>query len=157
MSERVYGPAVLDRIAALCEADPEREVCGFVVARPPARSGAAEALEVVHVQNVADRWRTLDPVRFPRSSRESYLMDPRAQLRLMRELDASGGRVVAIWHSHVEAGAHFSARDRADALVDGNPLVPGAEYLVFGVRGGRVAEAKRYVFAFGDYVEQPLA
>jgi [CysO sulfur-carrier protein]-S-L-cysteine hydrolase len=56
----------------------------------------------------------------------------------------------------VEAGAHFSAKDRGDALEDGRPLVPGAEYLVLGVRNGNVAEAKRYVFRDGDFVERPL-
>jgi [CysO sulfur-carrier protein]-S-L-cysteine hydrolase len=146
-----YGPALLAEMVIRCEADPEREACGFVVERRP-----GDALEVVPVQNVADRWRAQDPVRFPRTSRESYLMDPRAQLRLMRELDATRGRVVAIWHSHVESGAHFSAKDRADALEDGRPLVPGVEYLVFGLRGGNVGEAKRYVFQDGDFVERPL-
>ena len=74
MSAVDYGNAVVGRIAALCEAEPEREVCGFVVLR----SGA---LEVVPIENVADRYHARDPARFPRTSRESYLMDPRAQLR----------------------------------------------------------------------------
>jgi [CysO sulfur-carrier protein]-S-L-cysteine hydrolase len=150
VKEVVYGADVLARIAALCESAPEREACGFVVAR-------GEALEVVPVANVADRYHARDPERFPRTSRESYLMDPRAQLRLMEDLDRSGGRVAAIWHSHVELGAYFSAKDRADALEDGVPLVPGAEYLVVGVRAGRAAELKRFVFRDGDFVEVPVA
>jgi proteasome lid subunit RPN8/RPN11 len=141
-----YGSEVVGRIAALCEADPEREVCGFVVLR----SGA---LEVVPIENVADRYHARDPARFPRTSRESYLMDPRAQLRVLEQLDADGGAVVAVWHSHVEVGAYFSAKDRADAVVDGVQQVPGAEYLVFGVRSGRVTEVKRYRWDGRDFVE----
>mgnify|MGYP005823829215 CR=1 FL=1 len=144
-----YGPGLLARIAALCEADPEREVCGFVVRR-------RGLLEVEPIPNAADRYHAHDPVGFPRTSRDGYLMDPRAHLRLLQALDAEGGEVVAVWHSHVEVGAYFSARDRADALAGGLPVVPGAEYLVFGVRGGKVTEARRFRLAGGDFVEWPL-
>ncbi|BDG01178.1 M67 family metallopeptidase [Anaeromyxobacter oryzae] len=144
-----YGPEVLARIAALCEADPEREACGFVVQR-------GGAVEVVPVPNVADRYHAQDPERFPRTSRTSYLMDPRAQLRVHESLLDGRGEIVAVWHSHVEVGAYFSEKDRADALVDGEPLLPGAEYLVLGVRGGKVTETRRYVLEAGLFVERPL-
>ena len=61
-----------------------------------------------------------------------------------------------MWHSHVEVGAYFSAKDRADAIVEGQPTVPGAEYLVLGVRGGRVTEVKRFRWGGEDFVEAPL-
>lgn len=149
MTGSAYPPAVVARLAALCEADPAREVCGFVIRRDG-------ALHVVQVPNVADRYHELDPEHFPRTSREAYLMDPKAQLRLHRELDAWGGEIVAVWHSHVEVGAYFSEKDRADAVVDGVQAVPGAEYLVLGVRGGRVTEVKRFRWADGDFVESSL-
>ncbi|HSD21473.1 MAG TPA: M67 family metallopeptidase [Anaeromyxobacter sp.] len=144
-----YPPELLDRLRALCEADPAREVCGFVVRR-------AGALQAVPVPNVADRYHARDPEQFPRTSRDGYLMDPRAQLRVHEELAASGGELVAVWHSHVEVGAYFSEKDRADAVVDGVQVVPGAEYLVLGVRGGRVDELKRYRFDGEGFVEVPL-
>jgi [CysO sulfur-carrier protein]-S-L-cysteine hydrolase len=145
-----YGPEVLDRLAAVCEADPEREVCGFVIRR-------GGALEIVPIANVADRYHEKEPERFPRTSRTSYLMDPRAQLRVHESLLDGRGEIVAVWHSHVEVGAYFSEKDRADALVDGEPLLPGAEYLVLGVRGGKVTERRRYVLDGGAFVERPLA
>ena len=150
MSEAVYGEALLARIAALCEADPEREVCGFVVRR-------GGALEVEPVPNVADRYHAKDPVRFPRTSRESYLMDPRSQLQVLESLDRDGAEIVAIWHSHVEVGAYFSAKDQADAVIDGVQQVPGAEYLVLGVRAGRVAEVRRYRWDGRDFRESPVS
>lgn len=150
VSGTAYPPDVVARIAALCEADPAREVCGFVV-----RRGAQ--LEVVPVPNVADRYHAVDPERFPRTSRESYLMDPKAQLSLQREIDAQGGEIVAVWHSHVEAGAYFSAKDRADAVVDGVQTVPGAEYLVLGLRGGRVVEAKRFQWDGEAFLESAIS
>jgi proteasome lid subunit RPN8/RPN11 len=145
-----YGPEIVARLVALCEADPSREVCGFVVRRDG-------ALHVVPVANAADRYHQVDPARFPRTSRDSYLMDAREQLRVHRELEAWGGEIVAVWHSHVEVGAYFSEKDRADALVDGVQTVPGAEYLVLGVRGGRVTEVRRYRLDGGAFVESELA
>jgi proteasome lid subunit RPN8/RPN11 len=149
VSDAAYGPELLERLVALCEADPEREACGVVVRR-------GGALEVVPVENVADAYHARDPVRFPRTSRTSYLMDPRAQLRLLRALEQDGGEVVAVWHSHVEVGAYFSAKDRADATVDGAPILPGAEYLVLGVRGGKVDEVRRFIWRDGEYAEAAL-
>ncbi|HSN15371.1 MAG TPA: Mov34/MPN/PAD-1 family protein [Anaeromyxobacteraceae bacterium] len=144
-----YGPEIIARIAALCAAEPARESCGFVVRR-------AGKLEVVAIPNVADRYHEAFPARFPRTSRESYLMDPRAQLRLQADLAALGGEIAAVWHSHVETGAHFSEKDRADALIDGAPVLPGAEYLVFGLRAGKVTEARRFVLEGGAFVEADL-
>ena len=142
-------PEILARLVALCEADPEREVCGFLLRR-------GGALQVVPVPNLADRYHAVDPERFPRTSREAYLMDPKEQLRVHREVEEHGGEIAAVWHSHVEVGAYFSAKDRADAILDGQPAVPGAEYLVLGVRGGRVTEARRFRWDGRDYVEAPL-
>ena len=149
MSGGGYGPELLAQLVARCEAEPEREACGFVVRR-------AAALEVVPVENVADAYHARDPARFPRTSRTSYLMDPKAQLRLLRALEQDGGEIVAVWHSHVEVGAYFSAKDRADATVDGAPILPGAEYLVLGVRGGKVDEVRRFVWRDGEYAEGAL-
>lgn len=142
-------PQIIARLAALCEADPQRERCGLVLRR-------GGALSVVEIPNAADRCHAADPVRFPRTSRDSYLMDPKALLAAHRELDARGGEIAAVWHSHIQAGAHFSAKDRADALIDGTPAIPGADHLVLGMRAGRVAELRRYTFAEGDFVERPL-
>jgi proteasome lid subunit RPN8/RPN11 len=144
-----WDPEIVARLAALCEADPEREVCGFLLRREG-------AVHVVQVANAADRYHAMDPGRFPRTSRDSYLMDPKEQLRIHRELETWGGEIAAVWHSHVEVGAYFSAKDRADAVVEGQPAVPGAEYLVLGVRGGRVTEVRRFRWDGRDYVEAPV-
>lgn len=144
-----YGPAVLREIARRCEADPGREVCGFVVVR----GGESE---VVPVPNAADRFHAEDPSRFPRTARESFVMEPDALLRILVAVEAAGARIAAVWHSHVEAGAGFSAKDRADAVVDGLEQVPGAEYLVLGLRAGKATEARRYGLEDGEWVERPL-
>jgi proteasome lid subunit RPN8/RPN11 len=145
-----YPPEVLRQLVALCEADPGREVCGLVVR-------LRGALEVRPIDNAADRYHAADPARFPRTGRDSYLMDPLPLRRVFCEVEAAGGDVVAVWHSHVEAGAYLSAKDRHDAIADGVQLVPGAEYLVLAVRAGRVTEARRFRWSSGEFVEEPLA
>ncbi len=149
MNGNAYGPEIVARLVALCEADPGHEVCGFVVRRDG-------ALHVLQIPNAADRYHAADPARFPRTSVDSYLMDPKEQLRVHRELESWGGEIAAVWHSHVECGAYFSDKDRADAVVEGVQAVPGAEYLVLGVRGGRVTEVKRFRFEDGAFVESAL-
>ncbi len=149
VSAPAFDAAIVARIVALCEAEPDREVCGFVVRR-------GGALHVERIPNVADRYHAADPERFPRTSRDSYLMDAKEQLRVHRELETRGGEIAAVWHSHVETGAYFSAKDRADAVVEGAPAVPGAEYLVLGIRGGRVTEVKRFRWDGREFAEAPL-
>lgn len=149
MSPTDYGATLLGAIARHCEADAGREVCGFVLRR-------GDGLVIEPITNVADRFHAVDPAHFPRTSRNSYLMDPKEQLRVHRELDTQGEHIVAIWHSHVETGAYFSAKDRADAIVDGAPAVPDVDYLVFGVRCGRVAEVKCFRWDGQDFLERPM-
>jgi proteasome lid subunit RPN8/RPN11 len=150
MSAVHYDPPLLARIAALCEGDPGREVCGFVVRR-------RRALEIAPIANVADRGSGRDPAAAGRTSRNRYAMDPVAQLRLFKELASSGGEIAAVWHSHVESCASFSDEDRAEACAGGGQLIPGADYLVFGIQSGRVAEVRRYRFAGGEWIESALA
>jgi [CysO sulfur-carrier protein]-S-L-cysteine hydrolase len=145
-----YGPELLARVAALCEKDPEREACGFVVRR------ASGSLEAVPVPNAADALHAADPAAFPRTSRTSYVMDPRAQLRVLREIEAAGEAIVAVWHSHVATSAELSEKDRADAVVEGAPVLPGTEQLVLALLGGAVHEIRRYAFQGGAYVERAV-
>jgi proteasome lid subunit RPN8/RPN11 len=40
-----------------------------------------------------------------------YVMDPREQLRMMDEIDASGEELLAIYHSHTRSAAYPSRTD----------------------------------------------
>ena len=110
-------PSLAPRLAALAEADPEREVCGFVVAGP----GGEHA--VLPVRNVAG------------ASGERYEIDPAAHLALARRLRADGGRIVAVYHSHVDGPARLSATDLEHALDGGLPVLPGVDQVVIWMEG----------------------
>ncbi len=143
-----YGGDVVARIVALCEAQPHQESCGLVLAR-------GEAREVLEVPNVADRWHAANPHQHPRTVRDGSVRDPTALLAVLRSLEGSGGRIAAVWHSHVDAGARFSEEDLAEALVAGVPVLPGVEYVVVGLRGGRAREVRAYRFDGRTYVAAP--
>ena len=54
--------------------------------------------------------------------------------------------MAVIYHSHIDAGAYFSATDRRNALIDGEPTYPDAVYVVLSVVSGRVVDAQAFVW-----------
>ncbi len=131
-----YPAELLARIARLCEEDLERERCGLVI-----RDGGS--LRAVLIANAA-------------AARDAFLLDAREQLRLEKRLRERGGEVVAVWHSHLDAPATLSRRDREGAMVDGREALPGAEQLVVGLRAGRAVELRRWRFRDGRFEEVAL-
>ncbi|HVP68835.1 MAG TPA: M67 family metallopeptidase [Anaeromyxobacteraceae bacterium] len=132
----VYTSRVLDRIRALAEAEPDREVCGFVVRR------ADGALEVAPIPNVLGRG--CAPPGLPDDPARGYLADPLAHLRLAKRLRREGGGLVAAYHSHPGRDAEFSEVDREFATSGGAPLWPGLDYLVVAVRAGAAGEIRKF-------------
>jgi len=130
-----YPPDLLLRLCRLAEAEPEEEVCGFVVRR------GNGALDVVPLRNVLGEE---DAPGLPEDRRRGYLADPVGHLRLAKRLREEGGLLLAAYHSHVEADAYFSGVDREFALHGGGPLWPGLEYLVVSVRSGSARELRRF-------------
>lgn len=119
------------------------EVCGMVIGLP----GVPETYRVRPVANLANREPQEDPSGGLRDARTAYKMDPLEQLRVLREADASGWDALLFYHSHPDHGAYFSHMDRARALAwDGEPLWPGAIYLVVSVFGGKASEASEHVW-----------
>jgi len=117
------------------------------------RRAADGALRFRPMENAYDRQRALEPERFPRTARTAYTFDPYQQLALQREADAAGEEICCIVHSHADAGAYFSPEDRRQALQDGEPVMPGASYLVVAVDQGRATAARLYRFEGGDFLE----
>jgi [CysO sulfur-carrier protein]-S-L-cysteine hydrolase len=113
------------------------EICGMVIGTP----GVPDSVRVRRITNIADREPPPDPAGRPRTARSAYRMDPLEQLQVLRELDAEGGEVLAFYHSHPDHAAYFSAMDRDQALVGGEPIWPGPSYLIVSVIEGRARSA----------------
>ncbi len=142
----------LREIFAHAEEGYPEEVCGIVIGKP----GDAKEAAVRRCENLANQYHLEDPVRCPRDARTAYVMDPQALLRIQTEADEKGLEVLFIYHSHTDHEAYFSRTDREMALFDGQPLWPGARYLVVSVRGGKVRYFKVFVWDpfKEDFVEE---
>lgn len=145
----------LAEILRQAEAGYPEEICGIVVGKP----GEPATYRVRQVPNIANRERQRDPAGIERDARTAYRMDDREVLRVLREADEAGGDVIVFYHSHPDHDAYFSAMDRDRALrADGEPLWPGASYLVVSVRAGRAAAARYFAWDEGrkEFAEAPV-
>jgi adenylyltransferase/sulfurtransferase len=139
--DRLLPRRALDEILRQAEEGYPEEICGMVIGRP----GEPETYRVRQVANVANREPQADPAGTTRDARTAYKMDPLGQLEALREADREGWEAVLFYHSHPDTGAYFSRMDRDRAVMaDGEPLWPGAVYLVVSVMGGRVSEIAAY-------------
>jgi proteasome lid subunit RPN8/RPN11 len=150
MAYRIPGPLLDDIRAHAVECFPH-EACGFVVER----EGRTEVVRVTNVQNARH---AEDPEYFPRTAETAYTMGAEAAPILV-DHDRGRLRIVAIYHSHPQHDAYFSAEDRKQATIFDEPSYPDAAQLVVSVYDREVKAVK----AFGwneerrDFVEVALA
>jgi proteasome lid subunit RPN8/RPN11 len=147
---------VLREIVRQAEAGYPEEICGMIIGRP----GAPQTYQARQVANIANRELQEDPTGLARDARTSYKMDPLEQLRVLREVDGLGWDVRVFYHSHPDHDAYFSRMDRDRALTpEGEPLWPGAAYLVVSVIAGeaRSAAVCRWDPAHQTFWEQAIA
>lgn len=128
-----YAP-LADRLASLAEATPHEEVCGFVV---------------------ADSRGELDVRPMPNRAREdrrgAFLVDPGAHLALARRLRADGGRIAAVFHSHVDGPAWLSSRDLEGAVDGATPILPGVDQIVIGTESGKATQIRMFAWDGSGY------
>ena len=141
-----------DAIIAQAEREFPFECCGFII------GGTAD--EVRPIRNIQNQKHAADPMTFPRDAWTAYLMEPKEHLAVLQELDRRQLMLKAVYHSHPDHDAYFSATDRAQACSfdPGEPDYPGTAYIVMSVRGGRFAHAAVFVWDMGqkDFVEGEL-
>jgi proteasome lid subunit RPN8/RPN11 len=115
------------------------ECCGLMLG-PASRPHIAQRLrECVNAQDVYHR---RDPVAFPRTGRNNYFIDPAELLAIERDRAAREEAIRVIYHSHCDADAYFSREDVRRALFEGEPVYPGAAYLIVSIRAEEMAGIK---------------
>jgi proteasome lid subunit RPN8/RPN11 len=118
------------------EAYPD-ECCGLVWRKP--------LKEKAHrVRNIQQELHAQDPIRYPRTARIAYYMDPQELLQALRVVDQGVWRLAAIYHSHPDHEPYFSEEDRERAVFGEDPLYPGTAYVVISVNGGEVGGMKAF-------------
>jgi [CysO sulfur-carrier protein]-S-L-cysteine hydrolase len=137
--------ATIEAHASACY--PE-EGCGFVVER----DGQEAVMPVANIQN---QRHAADPTL--RDARTAYTMGKEAAPILTGH--ERGELIIrAIFHSHPDHDAYFSAEDRKQATVWDEPSYPEAGQIVISVRGAEVKAMKAFAWdaSARDYVEIPL-
>jgi len=150
-----------DTIIAQAERDFPDETCGFIIGPASVREGASVgAQEVRPITNIQNARHAADPQRFARDARTAFLMDPKEHLAVLNEMDRRKLSLIAVYHSHPEHDAYFSATDRAQACLfdPAEPDYPDAFHIVLSVRGGRFARAAAFLWdpAIKDFAEREL-
>jgi proteasome lid subunit RPN8/RPN11 len=98
--------------------------------------------------NIQQKKHEQDPAAFPRDARTAFLMDPREHLAVMKEIDGRRLELKAVYHSHPDHDAYFSATDRAQACSfdPDEPDYPGVIYIVMSVRGAKFVRAAAFAW-----------
>ena len=150
----VIDAAVLAEIQAHALECYPSESCGFV----SGPAGEPRALNASERQlNEADKFHTLDPLTFPRTSRTYFKMNELRAARAFEQGEQAGKPIKVIYHSHCDAGAYFSAEDAATFAADEQLMWPCA-FIVVSVMAGKLAETKLWVHVPGSngFRESPL-
>jgi proteasome lid subunit RPN8/RPN11 len=137
----ILTPEELAQVEAHAVAEYPSECCGVLLARG---APGSERL-LMSCRNIQNELHAKDPARHPRDARTAYFIDPKDLLAIGRR-EGEGYRVATIYHSHIDAGAYFSATDRQNALINGEPAYPDAVYVVLSVVERRVVDAAAFVW-----------
>lgn len=153
---------VYEGMAAHAVAEYPRECCGFLTGTgglddPDGSVDSAgsvgpvdsvglvdpESWRVHRCRNIQDELHAKDPAEHPRDARTAYAFSRADMERLFfGEFDPPGARVQGFYHSHPDAPAYFSEKDRMDALTGW--LAPEPGYLVLSVTKDAVSDIKMF-------------
>ncbi|MYB58409.1 MAG: M67 family metallopeptidase [Gemmatimonadetes bacterium] len=120
------------------------ECCGIV-------TEDASGVQTIHpCENIQDKLHAADPETHPRTSRTAYRMNDMHVMKIQSEAEQAGGRIVAIYHSHIDVDAYFSQEDQDAATFFGEPTYPGVVYPIIPVKNARVDVGGEKVFQWRD-------
>lgn len=125
------------------------ECCGLLFAR--ADESDDSAVRAVPLDNLADRFHAMDPVEYPRTSRDAFMVNEAKLAKAVREAEAAGERWLAFYHSHIDCGAYFSAEDKKYAAPEGQPVYPQLYQVVIETRAERIVEARTFRWDGTDF------
>ncbi|GMT42427.1 MAG: hypothetical protein IEMM0002_0838 [bacterium] len=114
---------------------------------------SVENSRLIRFSNIQDRLHKDDPSHFDRDARTGYFVDPREVFEFNRNLEKEKLRIIGFYHSHPDHKAYFSQEDFNGAVMWGEPLYPGAVYIVISVFDRAVREAKVFAWNGSTYAE----
>ncbi len=126
------------------------ECCGVIL-------GGDGSDEVHRLENIQNRLHATDPETFPRDARTAYTLDPKELEAVLERAESRGLTFKALYHSHPDHDAYFSAEDKACATPFGEPTYPETAQIVISVMDGKVGRVAVYAWDAdaGDFAEIP--
>jgi proteasome lid subunit RPN8/RPN11 len=128
----IPGRILNELCAHALETLPE-ECCGLITGDEEHRYR-----EVARCRNDMTQQHHLDPITYPRTGAKAFFMNPRDYVEAEERASKEGGRVTAVYHSHVGAGAYLSEMDLEYAENEFFPF-PESDHLVIAVVDSIVA------------------
>jgi proteasome lid subunit RPN8/RPN11 len=141
----VVSRGLLDRVddEAVRAYARDEESCGFLVG-PSADPCRVDVL--VPMVNRANALHRLDPESYPRTGRTYFDIDSMKFEAAIRRGEMDGRPIKVLYHSHLDAGAYFSATDAEVAKMGQGEPPWDLAYLVTNVTRGRVDDRKLFVW-----------
>jgi len=132
------------------------EGCGYLSGPLSAPLHVTKAVEL---ENLANRYHSIDPVNHPRTGRDYFKINSLKFERTLAESQNLGCPIKVFFHSHMNCGAYFSQEDAAAMTLDGtaSPTYPLC-YLVTAIDAGQVSKHAlfRWDEATRAFVESPF-
>lgn len=126
------------------------ECCGLIVGNSLERY-----LRAVSCRNDMTLRHRRDPTTYPRDGRAAFFMNPHDYDIALKEAEAAGESITAVYHSHVGAGPYLSEMDLAYAEHPGFPF-PAADQIVLPVFERVVRDVALFRRTAGGFVGHPI-
>ena len=119
---------LFDQIVRQCEKELPNEACGILAGK---ETVVEKVYEMTNTEN----------------STVSYIMEPKEQFRVMKEMRNSGEKMIAIYHSHPHSQAYPSAKDVSLASY------PDSAYIIVGLAEKEKPEIRAFEIIEGEVKE----
>lgn len=144
-------PKTLNEICKHAKEQFPNECCGVIL--------KTETQEFVRpCRNIQNDMHKDDPASYPRDARTAYLMHTDDLISIHKEAETQQRPIKAFYHSHPNHEAYFSAKDKSDALMWGEPAYPDVAYLVISIYEDTIRVVKAFVWdnKNSDFIETPI-
>ncbi|HWP48471.1 MAG TPA: M67 family metallopeptidase [Candidatus Limnocylindrales bacterium] len=133
----------LEEIYQHAEATYPEECCGIITG--PKDQDIWRVYRITNIQNELHR---KDPNKYKRDARIAYYMEPQEMMRVFQQAEEQKEEIKGFYHSHPEHEAYFSQEDKYMALSGewGEPMYPDAFHMVVSVYGGKVKNARIFIW-----------
>lgn len=123
---------IVDAIYRHAQTEFPNECCGIVIGKKVDHS---DFEQIFPCRNLQNEMHANDPEKFPRTAETAYFLSPDDLFKIQKIARNLSMEMKMIYHSHVNVGSYFSEEDKKQATLEGNPVLPGIQYLVVDIKG----------------------